>query len=80
MSDLFTTETIAALKARSDLREQDMAQAVRDGEHFWLVMLVHRVTDPSAELILDTENLCGMVNVHCGICGAEGDSVPCPGI
>lgn len=48
--------------------EEETEAAVAAGEHYWSVIIIFRCVDPTAQVILDQENLRSGAEVGCFIC------------
>ena len=68
--------TAGAMNARDERRQADMQVAIQEGRHFWVAMPLFRVSGPSDDVMLDAENICGYVRIHCAICGVETNDDP----
>lgn len=81
MTDTYITHTREALDAKIEQRMVDMENAQENGHHFWLAGALYRVSGPSEVAMLDHENVCGYIPIHCALCDARTNDDPaCPGI
>lgn len=57
----------AQLRGRDRL-EAAMARGAADGTHVWTAITQYLIEDPTVQLNLDTENLCGPPMLVCFVC------------
>jgi len=73
--------SVKVLEIKNEQRIADQLEAQRNGVHFWICGALFRMSGPTEDAILDTENMCGFMGIHCAICGATSNDEPlCPGL